>query len=268
MLTGGGRGQFTTNEANWVKIAENGAMINPIDGFSYAGNNLTLSGRIGAGTSEAYFKALRPEILPAVENQTIAGQSNLSAARGVGKLNVVVYGGQKYNLIGLPVIPGGNSVDETLSTALKQPNIEIMKFNNQSQAYQSMRYNGSEWEGDTTITVSTGEAVIVYNPSSSNIPITIIGSLLPTMQEYTQVIYGGGKYNLLSLPHVQGGNQANVDLTPLSGSEIMVLDNQTQQYSSARVVNNDWDSDVNVLPANSFWYYKTGDNSEWKTKIK
>jgi|GEM_PF-2161703 len=259
MLTGDGTGQYHPT-SGWEKIVANNALVSGVTGFTIDSSNKTLTyqGQVGGGENEAYFKAL---ITGSATGDATYG---LPGAVAVGKVNVMIYGNRKYNMIGVPLLQSSDSIDEVLSAGLRKNGIELLKFDNNSQEYRGAYYDNG-WQGKT-IDLKNGDGIWVYNPLSSDLTLTIVGKV-PNASIDVQV-YGGGKYNMLALPHVQSGTLTMVGLDPIDESEILVFDNDKQSYSGTYVSNNAWEKNLLINPGRAFWYYNKGNNFIWQTKVR
>jgi hypothetical protein len=73
---------------------------------------------------------------------------------------------------------------------------------------------------------------------------------------------------MLALPLPQYGTQTEVSLAPETGSEIMAFDNYSQSPSGIFVSGSGWSRDLYINSGLGFWYFKTGSDYNWRTRIR
>ncbi|KAF0134070.1 MAG: hypothetical protein FD145_924 [Candidatus Saganbacteria bacterium] len=263
-MTGNGTGQYKNNfDNNLWKVAgrfENGILVIKDNQFDkVTEDSIRHKAQVGQSFEEVYYKATTDD---PINNSKI-----FETAPAVGKFLATIYSSGKYNMIGVPfIIQSKGDIDSVLSTELRKNGIELLKFNNSTQQYTGMYYEGA-WKGATAY-LSAGEGIWVYNPTSNNIISTIVGNVPELNKDIKSNLYGPAKYNMVSIPHPQGGALTKLKLDPLAESEVLVFDNEKQSYSGTYVSGNAWKEDKLIAPAKAFWYYQKGADAKWTTKVE
>jgi hypothetical protein len=153
--------------------------------------------------------------------------------------------------------------------------LEFFKFN--GSTYTALVTDSSNepqppWDGPaTTTTLNPGEAVFVYNPYTTNITLTFVGTVLQGSLTNTL----GKGFSLASSIVPQAGRlDVDLGLTEVDGDEIFQFNHATKAYDyyvgdSSNLPQPPWDVSNSALPANptvavggGFFYYTavTGGN--------
>lgn len=139
-------------------------------------------------------------LLGALGSVSVIAQTNVYSLNAVGYINVTLQPG--YNIITCPLIA---SPDNTIATLLNNTNGQYQSGPRnvaQVTAYTAGSYSvdtaaeasaPSGWAGGGTITINPGQAVFFFNPASTNMYATFVGTV-PTGPT-TNYLYPG--YNLV-----------------------------------------------------------------------
>jgi len=139
-------------------------------------------------------------LLGAIGSVSVMAQTNVYSLNAVGYINVSLLPG--YNIITCPLVASPNN---SISNLLNNANSQYQNgARNPAQvfAYEGGVYssdtasasaNASGWGGGGTITVNPGQAIFFYNPSTTNMSATFVGTVATGSQ--TNALYPG--YNLV-----------------------------------------------------------------------
>jgi hypothetical protein len=140
-------------------------------------------------------------LLGALGSVSVMAQTNVYSLNAVGYINVTIQPG--YNIITCPLIA---SPDNTIATLLNNTNGQYQSgARTSSDVYQfsggtytaedeaSSANAPSGWAAGGTITINPGQAVFFYNPTSTNMSATFVGTV-PTGPITNALIPG---YNLV-----------------------------------------------------------------------
>jgi hypothetical protein len=160
-------------------------------------------------------------LVGAIGTVSALAQTNVYSLNAVGYINVTMYPG--YNIITCPLVA---SPDNTIGTLLNNTNGQYQAgARNPAQvfAYVNGAYTSdtassattpSGWGGGGTITMNPGQAIFFFNPASSNMSATFVGTV-PTGSMTNALLPG---YNLVgSIVPVSGDIVTNTISTFTNG---------------------------------------------------
>jgi len=162
-------------------------------------------------------------LLGALGSVSVMAQTNVYSLNAVGYINVTLLPG--YNIITCPLIA---SPDNTIATVLNNTNGQFQSgARNVASVFQFTggTYSASDnadaanapsgWAGGGTITMNPGQAIFFYNPTTTNMLATFVGTV-PT-GSVTNSLYPG--YNLVG------------SVVPVSGD---IVTNSISQFTNGQ----------------------------------
>jgi hypothetical protein len=159
-------------------------------------------------------------LLGAIGSVSVMAQTNVYSLNAVGYINVTILPG--YNIITCPLVATPNN---TISNLLNNANgqyqngprnpAEVFNFQGGSYAVDtaSSSANASGWINGGTNTLNPGQAVFFYNPSTTNMSATFVGTVATGSQ--TNALYPG--YNLVGSIVPMSGDLVTNSLSVLPG---------------------------------------------------
>jgi len=189
----------------------------------------------------------------------------------VGYINVTLAPG--FQIIANQLNTTNNNLSPLLDSQVGDGNhdgLEFFKFNGSTYTTlvtDSINLPAPPWDGPaTSTTLNPGEAVFVYNPYSTNITLTFVGTVL--QGSLTNVLVKG--FSLASSLVPQAGRlDVDLGLTEVDGDEIFQFNPATKSYvtyvgDSINLPAPPWDGPGGAFPASptvavggGFFYYTT-----------
>ena len=213
VYTGDGSGTYNDDITKWTKVAENGALVSGVTGFTYAEGQLTHANQVGQGAGEAYYKALWATVTPA-NSDPKTGKSYFQECWAGGKLNVTVAGAgtnpYKYSFVSVPfasvdpsadVVFGGQvPAGSSKATATELWGWTGTGFGNQMYL-DSTTKKWTNISGFSSVTVASYNSYVFKTKggsSPSDATMTVVGNVV---YDAGTIPVGANLYTLLANPY-------------------------------------------------------------------
>jgi hypothetical protein len=197
--------------------------------------------------------------------------TNVYSLNAVGYINVTLAPG--FSIVADQLFAtGGNAISNVLNNATgAYDGVGVFKWNgsifNTDNGDSALSGNADGWDNNGVITINPGEAAWFFNPNSTNITFTFVG----TVPQGTNTVTLGTGFSLASSPVPQSGDLVTVmGLTNYNdGDSVYVWNNTTgtgsfSTYGVAKGLggagyNGDWNppGDPIVNVGQGFWYQTT-----------
>jgi hypothetical protein len=259
-MTGAGSGEYTsTYGTRWTQVTEGGAVRSGVTGFRLATGILSHEGQVGAGTSEAYYKAIQASVTP---DTVIPGTTVqcFTSAEGVGKVNYTCDPG--YNLVTVPFkyLSGGDTLVQVFGSQLHAGDVDTadriyIKGDANSwgmdNAYLSTSgrwYWSNQPAVETTITIEARRGYLVRN-RGAQIPITLVGKI-PVGSATVSMTLG---YNMIGTVFPIRLALNSLGIYGLSNVTAGTVDTADRIYIKSEA--NSWGMDNAYLSTDGRWYW-------------
>lgn len=210
----------------------------------------------------------------------LAQSTNVYSLNAVGYINVTCPA-SGFSMIACQLITTNNTVGSLMNNYLASGNpgpyegCQVYKWTGSTYLLDTgdneLSGEPTGWDNNGVITMNPGEAIWFYNPNSTNIVITFVGTV--PQGSLTNSI-GSPGFTMLSSIVPQGGDLVtNLGLTNYNdGDQVYVWNNPPGTYVTSTVdlelgyegYLDQWDSpDPVVAVGQGFWYYTTGGAISW-----
>jgi hypothetical protein len=197
----------------------------------------------------------------------MAQSTNVYSLNAVGYINVTAAPG--YNIVSCPLIA---SPDNTLNTLLPNTNgayahWKFFSWNPATAAYTTDTGLPGSWGSGGTETMNPGQAAWIFNPDTTNVTITFVGTVPSGTNSVT--LYSNS-FNLVSSILPTSGDivtNSLMNFTNGSPHDVVFMWNASSQtyLSSDTKLPGGWPTDpVQTNVGGGFWYFNSlATNSSW-----
>ena len=254
-MTGDGTGAYTNNIAAWTKIAGQGILTDAALGlgdFAIASGMLTHRSQVGAGTGEAYYKAVVAEL----DMTDAANAPTFEAAWAVGKENIGInrVGAIGWNLIANP-FKTRNIKDALFGNFAAADEIKIFDEGEKIFTSNPMKFNAVSGTWSTSDFIR-GKGYWLYRSTPDPITATLVGDVSIKPLDVTITRNGANGWNFVGLPFAKSQTFAQFGPVNANDSDEFKIMNETTKIIDTTYNKAQWGAQ-SLLTGKGYLYYRS-----------
>ncbi|MBU1027213.1 MAG: hypothetical protein KKA31_05720 [Candidatus Margulisbacteria bacterium] len=242
-------GVFTNVVDDWLLVDT--SVTTPTEGFTkpFAPLNIVKhENQVGSGFTECYYKAVLP-----------GQEAKLNVAWAVGKVNYTFEEGLNY--FNYPFVNSGD-INEVFGTEGYPINCQVLDHQKSTDGFSASTFDES-WE--PSITLQQGKAYVFSGSVSEPLPVTLLGDVDPSPEQFSLELTEGNNYIGLPMPSLINLQQS-FGANPIMNDSLLIHQRDTDGFS-AELVSASGSFDNSAFEMNAmkgFVYFRNTGEFNWQ----
>ena len=255
IMMGDGNGSYTNTFGVWTRIASSGlldAIAASLGDFAIESGKLTHRSQVGAGTSEAYYKA----VVAALDMNEPANIPTFEAAWAVGKENIGInrVGAIGWNLIANP-FKTRDIKDALFGNFSAADEIKIFDEGEKIFTSNPMKFNAVSGTWSTSDFIR-GKGYWLYRSTPDPITATLVGDVSIKPLDVTITRNGANGWNFVGLPFAKSQTFAQFGPQNAADTDEFKIMNEETKIIAPTYKKAEWGAQ-SLLTGKGYLYYRS-----------